>query len=475
MEPLPTPQPNSRLGFHYYPDALHYRESDLTAWLPELKALKASWLTLVAPPDRAIPESFLRSLLDAGIEPILHFHMPIDPPVSVRDLRMLLQNYANWGVHYIVLFDRPNLRSSWPAVRWSQSNLVERFLDIYLPLTEAVVDAGLIPVFPPLEPGGDYWDTAFLRGALRGMNRRGYLNLLSKLVIGCYAFSGNRYLNWGAGGPERWPSSRPYLTPPGSEDQCGFRIFDWYLAISNAILGEASRVMIIAGGSQVGDRQDAQFPPIDPSAHARRNIALAALMMNLDFDASLIRTNYPNDQGLLDQVPAEVLCCNYWLLCAEQGSPEAAQAWYRPNGDTLPVAEAMKSWMRNVDAALPTNRKGKNAFDFPAFIASIPHAHGGTAGSLSGDEKTYSHYLLLPVQGAGSGELHLDTLRPFIQKYRPTVGFSPAEAARSWKVTLVGDMQAYPEDTIEGLRKAGCVIDVMAVDGMSIASEIAVR
>jgi hypothetical protein len=68
----PTQTNRSRLGFHYYPDTLHYRASDLYTWLPELKAMGAGWLTLVAPPNYAIPEPFLHGLLAAGIEPILH-------------------------------------------------------------------------------------------------------------------------------------------------------------------------------------------------------------------------------------------------------------------------------------------------------------------------------------------------------------------------------------------------------------------
>ncbi len=47
-----------RLGFYYYPDTLHYRESDLCKWLPTLQDLGASWITLVTPVKRAIPETF---------------------------------------------------------------------------------------------------------------------------------------------------------------------------------------------------------------------------------------------------------------------------------------------------------------------------------------------------------------------------------------------------------------------------------
>jgi len=49
MPTFHTPPNNNRIGFHYFPDADHYRESDLYTWLPELKTLEASWLVLDAP------------------------------------------------------------------------------------------------------------------------------------------------------------------------------------------------------------------------------------------------------------------------------------------------------------------------------------------------------------------------------------------------------------------------------------------
>jgi hypothetical protein len=49
MPNFPTPPQNNRIGFHYYPDYNHYRDKDLHKWLPELDALGATWLTLLAP------------------------------------------------------------------------------------------------------------------------------------------------------------------------------------------------------------------------------------------------------------------------------------------------------------------------------------------------------------------------------------------------------------------------------------------
>jgi len=53
----------SRLGLHYFPDTIHYRQSDLQTWLPELRQLNVQWLVLRSETNRAIPETFLDGLL----------------------------------------------------------------------------------------------------------------------------------------------------------------------------------------------------------------------------------------------------------------------------------------------------------------------------------------------------------------------------------------------------------------------------
>ncbi len=139
----------TKLGFHYYPDTLHYSERDLAKWLIELDELGAAWLVIQSPPDRAIPESFIRGLIRANIEPVIQILLPLPNPPEANDLKPVLEAYSHWGVRYIQLFDRPNLSTSWSSSAWFQEDLVERFLDRYLPLAEAVLGAGMNPVFPP--------------------------------------------------------------------------------------------------------------------------------------------------------------------------------------------------------------------------------------------------------------------------------------------------------------------------------------
>ncbi len=437
----------NRIGFHYFPDALHYRDTDLAAWLPELRALGASWLTLVAPADRAIPEAFIRGLMAANIQPVLHFHLPLDLSNRPAGLRPLFEAYARWGVRYAALFDRPNLRAAWPATAWAQKDLVERFLDLYLPLAYAALQAGLTPVFPPLEPGGDYWDTAFLRAALQSIQRRGYAPLLEKLVIGAYAWAGNRSLDWGTGGPERWPGARPYNTPAGEQDQRGFRIFDWYLTISQAVLRGPYRIILLGAGSRPGDRDDPTAPAIDNAAHARQNLTIARLM-----DGEAVET--------LEPIPAEVLACNFWLLTASPDSPYSPQAWFQPNGNTLPTVGAFR----------------QRAASKPSTLAPRPSPLAASSAlnpSFSPFQYPIEHYLLLPTYEWGVADWHLDVIRPFVKKYRPAIGFSVAEAAQAARVTVIGGEQSFPETTLEQLRTAGRRVERISGDGTEIATLLA--
>jgi hypothetical protein len=325
MPTFPLPAIIRRLGLHYFPDTHHYRQRDLDIWLPRLRALGAAWLTLIAPPERAIPEGFVRGLLQAGIEPLLHFHLPLVSPPHADTLKSLFAPYARWGVRYAALFDRPNLSAVWSAPSWARTQLVERFIDIYLPLAEAALQAGLTPVLPPLEPGGDYWDTAFLRAALRSLGRRASTSLQKNLVLSAYAWTGNRPLNWGAGGPERWPGARPYLTPDDEQDQRGFRIFDWYLALGEAECLEPPQIVILRAGSRPGDSPDSRFPPVDLKAHAGRNMALIRLLAG--------------ETGLMEPIHPQVLACCFWLLATDPDHPAAPDAWFQPDGQRLPIVE----------------------------------------------------------------------------------------------------------------------------------------
>ena len=227
----------STIGFHYYQDTLHYSNQDLATWLPELTRLNATWVVLLSDAERAIPEQFITELVDSGIDPIIHFKLPLPGSPSASELSPILSAYARWGVKYVVFFDKPNDSSSWSAAGWSHQDLVERFIDRFLPLAVEAMRNGLIPVFPPLMPGGNYWDTSFFKSSIQSLQRRGQQEVLNNMAACSYAYTFDHDLSWGQGGPEVWPETRPYLTPQGAQDQRGFNNYVWLKSIAASAPG----------------------------------------------------------------------------------------------------------------------------------------------------------------------------------------------------------------------------------------------
>lgn len=428
----PLPTRTTRIGFHFYPDTLHYRDSDLARWLPEWNELGVSWLVLRSENRRAIPESFINGLLQAGIEPIVQVHQPLTAAADLKSLSTLLEAYARWGVRAVQLFDLPNARASWANGQWAQQDLVERFLDRALPLTNLALKLGLQPLFPILEPGGSYWDTAFLRAALVSLERRKQTAVLQTLVLSAWARTGSRSLNWGAGGPRRWPESRAYSTPKGSEDQRGFRIFDWYAAVANDLLGR-SVPLILFGAA-------ASSSHLYAGEHSETALNIARLL------AGEVVPDPGNPAAVLEPVPTQVLACNFWQLAG------GSDAWYPDGGQPLPAVASLKNWRAARAAGSPR---------------SITHAPGAL--------RPINHYLLLPTYQWGVSEWHLSVIRPFVQKHAPTVGFSPAEAALANQVTVIGNEQSFPEELLDQLRAAGCSVHRISGDGTSIATQLAER
>lgn len=424
----PVPEQNNRIGVHYFPDTVHYREADLNIWIPEMKKMGVQWVTLRAPLKRAIPEDFIRGVIAAGIEPVLHFRILPDRPPTLKAFSTLLESYASWGVRYIALFDRPNLRSSWSPITWTQPSLVERFLDILVPLINRVVDFGMYPVFPPLEPGGDYWDLAFLRTALPSIERRTRSRVMNRMVIGVYAWADDHPLDWGTGGPERWPGAQPYETPEGQEDQTGFRVFEWYKAETNAAIGRTLPMIMMGMG--------VRKPSPD---HASENLTIAKLMARDEVEGQ-------------EPIPEEVIGGNFWLLAAGQDSPYSRQGWYRLDGRApLPIVQRLvEAEKKRIEA--PLRSESSEATEDVAHIEA-------KCMCKVGEEGKKKHYLLMAPDGSING-YPMDVFWNYVNKNKPTVGFSVVEAMEADKVTLAGNPNVYEIDVVDRLRNSGCQIEI---------------
>jgi hypothetical protein len=430
------------------------------------------WLTLLAPLERAIPEYFLNGLFSSDLQPVLHFQIPTQASPSNEGLSLLFSNYARWGVQYVALYDRPNNRSNWSPAAWAQMDLVERFLDQYVPLAESTMDEGLIPIFPPLEPGGDYWDLSFLQSALRGLQRRGRNRLLDKLALGAYAWSGKRSLEWGAGGPERWSQVAPYSTPGESEDQRGFRIFDWYLAISQRELGQRLPLFLLRTGCMPDDHIDPTSGEPDLLAHAEQNLNIARLLANETVEGCT-------------PVPAEVKAGNFWLLTAPEGSAFSGQSWFRTEEEKLPVINsfyrlaASQSLPTNPSQELEASEAGEaqpeelteeESDAEPEAAAETEVALPNEVETAQNLSHTISHYVLLPLYAWGAADWDLEVIQPLLQESHPTVGFSLTEARLAARVTVVGGDGAISAEALDMLRASGCKVERVMDDGTLIAS-----
>ncbi len=302
----------------------------------------------------------------------------------------------------------------------------------------------MVPVFPPLEPGGSYWDTAFLRSALQAIQRRKQDQILENLVLSAYAWTGGHSLDWGAGGPQAWPQARPYRSESSDQDQCGFRIADWYCAIARDVLSKDVPLMLLQAGLPCDPAAQCKeaFQPVTPGASKTILQLLAGE-----------KVSDPMVPGkTLAPIPSNVIACNFWLLGAGVSSPFVEQAWYTPEGRQKELAKWLQAWRASRVQPAGSEKAARTDGGFPI-----------------------RHYLLLPSHEWGVSDWYLEITRPFVKKYLPTVGFSPHEAERAAQVTVVGNPQNFPEDLLRRLTKAGCKIDQIYGDGTKIATELAER
>lgn len=431
---IPQFQNSNRIGFHYFPDTTHYTNHDLAVWLPILSKLNTTSLVLLSDATRAIPEQFLSAVIGAGITPVVHFPLALPDAPNPADIKAILEAYSRWGVQYVIFFDKPNSRDTWSASGWAQQDLVERFLDKFIPLANAALQAGLTPIFPPLEPGGNYWDTTFLSSALQAILRRKQNQLAERMMLAGYAFTFDKSLDWGAGGPGCWPQNRPYFTPQGSEDQRGFHLYEWYETIAQQVLQHEIPMILLGAGVKTN------LPGGSYVANEQTQVVKEIL-------------------NGLPSIPSYVGSLMFYLLSADSQSPQKEFAWYPTADAPLPVAQNLikEETQPEIESAVSEN----NPAEAHSMVEDPSHP--------------IAHYLLLPAYEWGVADWHLDAIKPFVKKYQPTIGYSLKEAALAQKVTVVGGEQTFPQSEIDRLVESGCKIDRIAGDGTTIATLLAER
>jgi hypothetical protein len=338
--------------------------------------------------------------------------------------------------------------------------LIEHFLARFMPLAELTLEHDLLPFFPPLEPGGNYWDTSFLRAILQNLaDKKTAQKFLDQLVLTAYAWTHHHPLNWGAGGFNQWPQSSPYLLPPGQEDHRGFRIFDWYREICEDALGRSCPIFLL----QAGVAGDPNIPSIDLNLdrHTDTNLAIARSMMGE-------RITAPEDpKTLLRAIDETVVSCNFWLLAADQNSPHACDAWFQLDGSQKPVVQKLQEYFASRS---PTVIEMPDQETTPAEPPSPSEIKTAPLPWLESAPQPISHYLLLPPMEPEKVNAFLNDIYPFIHQFHPTIGFSLKEAVSASHVSLIDLPEIYPEQTLAKLAAAGCQVQHLAWNGTVFAT-----
>ena len=411
-----------KIGFSYFVSPKRFIRKQLMDWMAAIQKSGASMVTFKANFDNAIPEDAFIIAQENGLEPVVHFTSELPLARKFNDIAILLDVYIKWGVNNIIFGDKPNTRQAWPVAGWHYENLVDHFIDRFIPLANFTVQKGAYPVFAPLHPGGDYWDTAFMELALTALRQRRLDEILENLVLACYGYTFNKPLTWGSGGPQRWPFSKPYHTPDGQEDQCGFMNFEWAQAQSEKATGMKKPVLIINSGC-----------PGTVFSQPERNVTLRAMR-------------------------------DIHSACRDAGAQVEDQVLINFDDSVL-----------NVGFSLPTIEKIIGVEFSPKHFVEMWQSEKLESEKIiaGGDiQKVIPHYLLLPSHASGVSDVVLNKVRPLIKKYHPTVGFSIEEAAHAQKVSIYPDPLLFSQEQINELRSLGCIVEELPETGIDIAMSL---
>lgn len=404
----------SKVGVQYFEDNLHFKTSDVNHWKGSFQSLVIKWIVLPSQVDIAIPEPFIQNFLDNGVNPVIHLKVSPNQIKESNKILWLLNLYKKWGVKHVILSDSPNQKANWETSSWLNSDPAVEFINIITPIIQHLQANDILPILPPLYPGGDYWDTAFLKRMLETIREQAVVDF-ANLGISCYPYVGEKPLDWGKGGKETWPNAKAYAKDARNQNHIGFRIFEWYNTMA------------------------------EMSCSMKLPLAL------LDIQVS---KKHPQTQEYI-----------YAKIYQHLVSP-------RKGSDSLPEnilfgaipIQILDTLLSKVNA-LPVSKR--------PILKKSPPDKLQNQSKPTDTNMVIEHYLLLPTYEWGIADWHIDVIKPFIRKYQPTIGFSIMEASYAKRVTVLGGEQLFPEEILNELRTAGCIVHRIDGDGMEIASKLA--
>lgn len=296
----PRPPEDNGRGMHWIP-TLRSDKSTVDRFVREMVDMKIKWAVILNDDCNIGDNDYLvQQLVANGIMPIMRIYTPNGEPIK-GDLQALVRHYKPMGVSYYQLYNEPNLNSE----NEGRAPDVNRYVDLWAAAARAVTEAGGLPGFGSLAPGGNFDDVEFLKQSLDTLKARGEMGLLDRAWLGVHNYTLNHPLDY-------------------AKDSNGFLKFRWYDEIVRQKLGRSLPIISTEGGTHVGVDCDKTMPPVTEEKQVEMVVGAYDYMRNAE---------------------PYYLAYTYWVIAnGAGGGADKGFEWQAlfGNGKTSPVVAALK-------------------------------------------------------------------------------------------------------------------------------------
>lgn len=335
------PQDNGR-GMHWIPTTRSDKDT-VDRFVREMVDMKMKWAVILNADTNIGDNDYLvQQLVANGIMPVMRVYTPDGRPIA-GDLGALVRHYKPMGVHYYQLYNEPNLNSE----NEGRPPDVNRYVDLWTSAAKAVIEAGGLPGFASLAPGGNFDDIEFLKRSLDRVKELGETALFDRAWIGLHNYTLNHPLDY-------------------TKDSNGFLKFRFYDEIVRQKLGRSLPIIGTEGGTHVGVDCDKTMPAITEEKQVKMVVDAYDYMRNAE---------------------PYYFAYSYWIIANQAGGgADQGFEWQAlfGNGKTSPVVAALKN-MDQGARALPSGGVATRGTQAGAAIGK-GQAPSGSFGQAMVDE-----------------------------------------------------------------------------------------
>jgi len=298
---FPKPPGDNGRGMHWIPTT--FSSPDVVdRFVREAKEMHIKWMVFLNDGTKIGDNDYLvKKLVENGIMPVMRVYTDGGKPIE-GDLGALVRHYKALGVDYYQLYNEPNLNVENPE----GTPNVDRYLDKWVKAARVVTEAGGLPGFGALSPGGNFDDLEFLKQALDRLKERGETDVLDHAWLAVHNYTLNHPLDY-------------------NKDSNGFLKFKWYDQVVQEKLGRSLPIISTEGGTYVGSAEDHTMPPISEDQQVKMVVDAYRYMKN--------REPYN-------------FAYTYWIIANEEGGGAdrsfSHQALFKPN-QVSPLVQALKN------------------------------------------------------------------------------------------------------------------------------------